>query len=203
MTRFDLPGEERLILTVNPGSAAKLREIAFLRGTSETQAACDSVATFHELMGHVDDGGRLLVHYPDRQETLALTLPDSGPPQGAVEEDLREASLDAPADEVGAAEAAAEPPAEDQPAEESELEVAAAPVSRPRARARDLALGLVAGLAVVLGVFVAAYGTQLFAAGIVGGEAAGDIVDALLWPIVAVAVLSLLAVLAWRRTVWS
>lgn len=70
-----------MTVTVNPATTAKLREIAFLRGTTETQAICDAVSVFHALMNAVDDGARVIVDFPDRQDgVFQVVLPPSGPP---------------------------------------------------------------------------------------------------------------------------
>lgn len=82
---------ERLPLQVNSSTAAKLSEIAVLRGTSEPQAACDAVSAFRRLVRAVHQGGQLLVHYPERAEqgepaTFRLALPEPQPAAGQVDE---------------------------------------------------------------------------------------------------------------------
>lgn len=73
--------EAGVTVTVQGRSADKLREVAFLRGTTEDQAVCDAVSAFRKMMLAVDDGGEIFVRYPNRpEEEYTISLPDSGPP---------------------------------------------------------------------------------------------------------------------------
>lgn len=95
-------------LTLEPVAAERLRYIAVRRQTDENEAARDAVEAFTELRSAIDQGGEVMVHYPDRQprdvgETYVMALPDTGPPH----DESVTVNVDAPvAEKVRAAAAA-------------------------------------------------------------------------------------------------